>query len=117
MEDLQNAFTEALPSASRCAVAMKPDPDCTREVVVKLENGLHLGPSSQIVQLAQRFSSELLIRKGDRIVDGKSMLDLLTLAAEHGSVLVLETRGADAVEALQAIAGLFDRNFTADSST
>jgi phosphocarrier protein len=87
---------------------------CTREVVVKLENGLHLRPLSEIVKLAQRFSSELSIRKGDRTVDGKVMLDLLTLAAEQGSVLVLETRGADASDALEAIAALFERNFGAD---
>lgn len=93
---------------------MNPDPDSTREVVVKLENGLHLRPLSQIVQLAQRYSSDLLIRKGDRTVDGKVMLDLLTLAAEQGSVLVLEARGADAAEALDAIAALFEQNFGTD---
>jgi phosphotransferase system HPr (HPr) family protein len=95
---------------------MNPDPipTCTRAVVVKLENGLHLGPSSQIVQLAQKFTSTLVIRKGDRKVDGKSMLDLLTLAAEHGTVLELEASGADAVEALEAVAGLFERNFATD---
>jgi phosphotransferase system HPr (HPr) family protein len=86
----------------------------TREVVVKLENGLHLGPSSQIVQLAQKFSSELSIRKGNRTVDGKSMLDLLTLAAEHGTVLILEAHGADAHDAVEAIAALFERNFVTD---
>lgn len=95
---------------------MNSTPLCTREVVVQLENGLHLGPSSQIVQLAQRFSCELAIRKGDRVVDGKSMLDLLTLAAEHGTVLVLEARGPDAHEALAAVAGLFERNFVADQA-
>jgi phosphocarrier protein len=93
---------------------MKPDPDCTREVVVKLENGLHLRPLSQIVKLAQKFSSEVSIRKGDRTVDGKVMLDLLTLAAEQGSVLVLEARGADAAQAVEAITSLFERNFEAD---
>ncbi|MGE5194416.1 MAG: HPr family phosphocarrier protein [Deltaproteobacteria bacterium] len=92
----------------------EPVPTCTREVVVKLENGLHLGPSSQIVQLAQKFGSELSIRKGDRTVDGKSMLDLLTLAAEHGTVLVLEARGPDALQALDAIVALFERNFAPD---
>ena len=96
---------------------MNPIPTCTREVVVKLENGLHLGPSSQIVQLAQKFSSELSIRKGDRTVDGKSMLDLLTLAAEHGTVLELEARGADAAAALEAISALFERNFANDQPT
>ncbi len=93
---------------------MNSMPTFMREVIVNLENGLHLGPSSQIVQLAQRFNSELSIRKGDQVVDGKSMLDLLTLAAERGTVLALETRGADAAEALDAIAGLFERNFVAD---
>jgi phosphotransferase system HPr (HPr) family protein len=96
---------------------MNPIPTCTREVVVKLENGLHLGPSSQIVQLAQKFSSELSIRKGDRTVDGKSMLDLLTLAAEHGTVLELEARGTDAAAALEAIIALFERNFASDQPT
>jgi phosphotransferase system HPr (HPr) family protein len=96
---------------------MNPIPTCTREVVVNLENGLHLGPSSQIVQLAQKFSSELSIRKGDRTVDGKSMLDLLTLAAEHGTVLELEARGADAALALEAISALFERNFASDQPT
>ncbi|HLJ10749.1 MAG TPA: HPr family phosphocarrier protein [Planctomycetaceae bacterium] len=85
-----------------------------REVVVRLENGLHLGPCSQIVQLAQKFNCDLSIRKGDRTVDGKSMLDLLTLAAEQSTVLALEARGADAAEALEAIAALFDRNFATD---
>jgi len=95
---------------------MNPDPipTCTREVVVKLENGLHLGPSSQIVQLAQKFGSDLSIRKGDRTVDGKSMLDLLTLAAEHGTVLVLEARGVDASQTVEAVAALFERNFVND---
>jgi phosphotransferase system HPr (HPr) family protein len=85
-----------------------------RDVVVKLENGLHMGPSSQIVQLAQKFGSELLIRKGDRTVDGKSILDLLTLVAEHGTVLELQARGDDAPEAVEAIAALFERNFAVD---
>ncbi len=92
-----------------------PIPTCTQTVVVNLENGLHLGPSSQIVQLAQKFGSELSIRKGERTVDAKSMLDLLTLAAEHGAQLELQARGADAVEALAAINALFERNFVTDA--
>lgn len=96
---------------------MNPIPTCRREVVVKLENGLHLGPSSQIVQLAQKFSSEIVIRKGDRTVDGKSMLELLTLAAEHGTVLEFEARGDDAAQAVEAIGALFERNFAGQQAT
>ena len=88
LEDLQSAFAGAWPSASRCAVTMNPDPDSTREVVVKLENGLHLRPLSQIVQLAQRFSAILF---GGDTVDGKSSLD--QCSGCNRSVLV-SARGA-----------------------
>ena len=90
---------------------MEQNPWCSREVTVNLENGLHLGPSSQIVQTAQKFGCELQIHKGDRQVDGTSMLELLTLAAERGTLLVLETRGPRAQEALEALVDLFDKNF------
>jgi phosphotransferase system HPr (HPr) family protein len=66
---------------------MNSPPTCTREIVVNLEHGLHLTPSSQIVQVLQKFNCQLLIRKGEKVVDGKSMLDLLTLAAEKGEML------------------------------
>lgn len=90
---------------------MEQNPVCSREVTVNLENGLHLGPSSQIVQTAQKFGCELQIHKGDRKVDGTSMLELLTLAAERGTLLRLETRGPRAQEALDALVDLFDKNF------
>jgi phosphocarrier protein HPr len=93
---------------------MNSIPTCTRLVVVGLESGLHLTPSSQIVQTAQKFSSEFLIRKGDKVADGKSMLDLMQLAAERGETLQLEARGGDAEEAIAAILSLFERNFNLD---
>ena len=89
---------------------------CTRDVTVNLETGLHMGPCAQIVQVAQKHQCELRIRKGDRVVDGTSMLDLLTLAAEHRTVLNLETRGELAQEALDALIGLFERNFELDGA-
>jgi len=93
---------------------MNPTTNCMREVIVGLENGLHLTPSSQIVQMAQRFSCRFLIRKGERVADGKSMLDLMQLAAEQGETLRLEAEGDDAADAVAAIAGLFERNFNLD---
>jgi phosphotransferase system HPr (HPr) family protein len=81
---------------------------------VNLENGLHLGPCSQIVQATQRYGCDLFIRKGDRAVNGKSMLDLLTLVAERGTVLTLEAVGEGAGEAIDAVVSLFDRNFVVE---
>lgn len=95
---------------------MNPIPVWKRDVVVGLVNGLHLTPSSQIVQLAQKFNCRLAIRKGERVADGKSMLDLMQLAAEHGESLQLEAEGDDAESALAAIAALFERNFDLDQA-
>jgi phosphotransferase system HPr (HPr) family protein len=87
---------------------------CTREVIVNLENGLHMSPSARIVQTAQAYSCSVTIRKGDKTVDGKSMLDVLTLAAEKGTTLVLEANGDSAQEAIDALDQLFKTNFAAD---
>lgn len=88
---------------------------CTRDVTVNLENGLHMRPATQIVQVAQKFGCEVLIRKGNRTADGSVILDLLTLAAEQGTVLGLETRGERAQEAIDALIELFEQNFNSGS--
>jgi len=95
---------------------MERVPTITREVYVGLENGLHLGPLSQIVQTASRFQCQIEICKGDKTVDGKSMLDLLTLAAERGTRLTLCARGEDAAQALEALVALFEKSFQADAT-
>lgn len=80
-----------------------------REVVVRQENGLHLIPSSQIAQLAMSYRCELtLCREGGNPVDAKSMMDLLTLAAEKGTKLMLVAEGEGAEEAGSALAAWFD---------
>jgi phosphocarrier protein HPr len=90
---------------------MNPNLTCTRTVVVKLLNGLHLGPSSQVVQMAQRFQCDIRIHMGDRTIDAKSMLDLMTLAAAHGAELQIEAHGEDCEAAVAALVGLFDNDF------
>ena len=55
-----------------------------------------------------------IIRKADREVDAKSMIDLLTLVAEHGTTLTLKADGDGAIEAIEALARLFESNFKVD---
>ena len=90
----------------------------TKTVHVGLENGLHMVPCSQIVRTAAQFTCEIQIQKEDRSADAKTMLDLLTLSAEGGSTLVVHARGEAAREAVEALARLFETNFseTADAS-
>jgi phosphocarrier protein len=81
------------------------------EVVIVNEMGLHARPASMFVELANRFASGVVIKKGDEACDGKSILQLLTLAAEMGTTLLVETRGPDARDAIEAIARLVADGF------
>jgi phosphotransferase system HPr (HPr) family protein len=64
-----------------------------------------------VVRLAMQFESTIeIVRDGDRF-DGKSILALMTLAAEQGTQLLLQAEGPDAGEALDALAKLFGRGF------
>lgn len=83
----------------------------SREVVVGLEEGLHLTPLRALTLLAEQFSCDISIQKGDTAVDAKSMFDLITLMAEFGQRLILTATGPDAQAAVNALGELFDTNF------
>jgi len=83
----------------------------SREVVVGMPQGLHARPADLLTREARKWQSRIELLKNVQRVDGKSILEVLTLAAEAGTRLVVEATGPDAREALEAIGGLFDRNF------
>jgi phosphocarrier protein len=93
---------------------MLPDdgaPFARRPVVVLNALGLHLRPADLFVGTARRFAAEIRVHRDGRCVDGKSILDLATLAAECGTRLELEARGPDAEAALAALAELVASRF------
>jgi phosphotransferase system HPr (HPr) family protein len=83
----------------------------TREVVVANSQGLHARPADMLAREARKWQSRIELVGEAQRVDGKSILDVLTLAAEAGTRLVVEATGPDAREALEAIGGLFERKF------
>jgi phosphotransferase system HPr (HPr) family protein len=87
-----------------------------REVTVSGENGLHIRPIHQIVKTAQRYKCATRIQKGAHSVDATSMLDLMTLGAEHGTLLILECSGEGAEECVEALAQLFNAGFPEDAA-
>ncbi|NCY01741.1 MAG: HPr family phosphocarrier protein [Planctomycetia bacterium] len=87
------------------------DQVASREVVVGIAQGLHARPADQLAREARRWQSRIELLHDSQRVDGKSILEVLTLAAEAGTRLVVEATGPDAREAVEAIGGLFDRNF------
>ena len=82
-----------------------------REVQVRNRAGLHTRPASMIVRLAAKFESEFFIRKDGYEINGKSIIGVMTLAAEQGSTVLLVLDGPDEAEAAAALAELFETGF------
>ena len=74
-----------------------------RTVSVVHRQGLHARPAALFVQLAKRFASTITVKKGRKIVDGKSIMGLLTLAAGQGARIAIIANGPDAVTALERL--------------
>ena len=82
-----------------------------RRVVIVNAYGLHMRPAGKFVALANSFRSEVRVDSGGANVNGKSILDMVGLAAECGTTLDLEARGPDAEAALDALAELVAAGF------
>lgn len=89
----------------------RPPRAATRRVKVTQPHGLHLRPCLAIVNTVGRHRANVMVRKGAQSVDAASILELLTLAASHGTELVLSATGVESQEALDAVAGLFANGF------
>ncbi len=83
----------------------------TRDVVVANAQGLHARPASLIMKLANQFQAKIELIKDNQRVDGKSIIEILTLGAAPGTSLIIEASGPDAETALDALAELFASKF------
>jgi phosphotransferase system HPr (HPr) family protein len=87
------------------------EPTATRTVTIVNPQGLHARPADLFVRLATQFDARIEVAKGGEWVDGKSILEILTLGAEQGSQLVIAATGREAQAALVALAGLIEQGF------
>ena len=83
----------------------------TREFTILNKLGIHARPAAQFVKTASRYQCEVRVEKDGEEVDGKSIMGLMMLAAGHGSVIMVSADGADAAQALDALAELVSRKF------
>jgi phosphotransferase system HPr (HPr) family protein len=81
---------------------MKANP-LRASVVVVNPLGLHMRPATAFAKSASRYESRVSVWLKERSVDGKSLLDLMMLAAEPGTELIVEVDGADAADALPVL--------------
>ena len=73
--------------------------------------GLHARAAARFVHAASAFASRIRVARGDREMDGKSIMGLLLLGAPQGSVITISADGPDEQQALDALTGLVTRGF------
>jgi phosphocarrier protein HPr len=82
-----------------------------REVTIKNRAGLHTRPAATLVKLAAKYKADFFIEKDGMEINGKSIIGVMTLAAEQGATMIVRFSGVDEVEACNAVVDLFARGF------
>ena len=83
----------------------------SRAVTVVNALGLHARAAARFVHLAARFQSQVRVARDAKVMDGKSIMGILLLAAACGSTITIDADGADEEEALTALRQLVDSGF------
>jgi len=86
----------------------------TSTVAVCNKLGLHARPASLFVKTANQFQCEVFVEKDGEVINGKSIMGLLMLAAGPGSELTLRAEGADASQAVLELESLVRHKFNED---
>ncbi|MBC7205491.1 HPr family phosphocarrier protein [Methyloversatilis discipulorum] len=82
-----------------------------REIEITNKLGLHARASAKLTQIASRHGCEVWLERNGRRINAKSIMGVMMLAAAKGSVIVIETEGADADAAMAALVALIEDKF------
>mgnify|MGYP003647143616 FL=1 len=85
-----------------------------RDLTIVNQRGLHARAAAKFVKLAETFTAEVSVTKGDMTVSGRSIMGLMMLAAAPGCAIHVAAEGTDAQDALNAITKLVDDKFDED---
>jgi Phosphotransferase System HPr (HPr) Family len=83
-----------------------------REVVINNQVGLHARPATFFIQKANEFKSSIWIEKGERRVNAKSLLGVLSLGIVKGTAINIVADGVDENEAIQVLSDLISSDFS-----
>jgi phosphocarrier protein HPr len=87
-------------------------PSAKTQVEVVNTMGIHLRPASSIVQLCNQYTScEVELTKDGQPVNGNSIMSVIMLAAEQGSIITIEVRGEGCEQLIADLTDLFKRGF------
>ncbi|HEY3160160.1 MAG TPA: HPr family phosphocarrier protein [Vicinamibacterales bacterium] len=87
----------------------------TRSVTVTNALGLHARAAARFVHLATRFSSQIRVARDSKVMDGKSIMGILLLAAARGTTLTISAEGPDEVNAVGSLIALVQSGFGEES--
>ena len=82
-----------------------------REATIVNSLGMHARPAAQVVRLASGFKCSIELEHDGQVVNGKSIMGVMTLAAECGAVVKIRADGHDAEAAITALLELIARGF------
>jgi phosphocarrier protein HPr len=83
----------------------------TRAVIVPNQLGMHARAAARFVRLATTFVSHVHVNRDGRVIDGKSIMGLLLLAAARGATITITAEGPDELAAVDALCALVERGF------
>jgi phosphocarrier protein len=87
----------------------------SRTVTVSNALGLHARAAARFVHLASRFESQIRVGRGAKVMDGKSIMGILLLAAARGTAIMISADGADEAAAVDALVQLVESGFGEES--
>lgn len=85
-------------------------PEC-REVTIVNKLGLHARAAAKFVTLASSFASQITLKRGEREVNGKSIMGVMMLAAGQGTNVEICAEGSDATDAADKLVSLVQERF------
>ena len=91
-------------------------PDVQTTLVINSPQGLHMRPAELLSRLASQFESDVELVRDDLSVDAKSIIHMMTLGASQGTELVVQAKGPDAQQAIEAITRLVESDFANDET-
>ena len=87
----------------------------SRAVTVTNQLGLHARAAARFVHLAAKYESQIRVGRDARVMDGKSIMGILLLAAARGTTITITAEGQDEAAAVDALCGLVEAGFGEES--
>jgi phosphocarrier protein len=87
----------------------------SRSVIVTNRLGLHARAAARFVHLAAKYESQIRVGRDAKVMDGKSIMGILLLAAARGTTITISAEGPDEKAAVAALCGLVEAGFGDES--